>query len=103
MEKETYRRCPECGAMTKNSDHCKNCGALINTNLRRKIEREERAAQKQEKQKQKKPNAITSFFEKTRNHQNPVIRVIAKVFYSIWMVFFLIGGFLAYLIGFIAA
>mgnify|MGYP000052604259 CR=1 FL=1 len=103
MKNETLRRCPECGVMTKSSDYCKNCGTLINTNLRRQLEREKRATAKLEKEKLKEPNAVTEFFEKARNHKNPIIRVLVTAVYSIWMVVFAIGAFFAYIIGYIAA
>ncbi len=103
MSNETYRKCSECGTVSINSDYCDKCGALINTILRRKLEREEKAKEQQAKTANKEPNAITAFFENARKHKNPIIRVIATIFYSIWMVVFMIGAFFAYIIGYIAA
>lgn len=89
--------------MTRNSDYCGNCGALINTNLRRKLEREERERKRRKKEKVKKPDAITTFFEKARNHSNPLVRIMAFAFYSVWAVVLAIGAFLAYIFAYIAA
>ncbi|WP_282159985.1 hypothetical protein [Ulvibacterium marinum] len=103
MQYEINRRCPKCGKITKNSDYCNYCGTLINTNLRRKLEREERERKRQKKEEVEKPDAITAFFEKVRNHSNPIIRVVALAFYSVWVVVLAIGAFLAYIFAYIAA
>ena len=103
MRYEITRRCPKCGKMTKNSDYCSSCGALINTNLRRKLEREERERKRRKKEELEKPDAITAFFEKVRNHGNPIVRIVAFAFYSVWAVVLAIGAFLAYLFAYIAA
>jgi hypothetical protein len=89
--------------MTKNSDYCSNCGTLINTNLRRELEREEREKKRQKKEELEKPDAITVFFEKVRNHSNPIVRIVALVFYSVWTVVLAIGAFFAYIFAYIAA
>ena len=103
VKNETYRKCSECGTMTMNSDYCKNCGTLININLRRKQEREEKELLRKEKNRLKTPNALAAFFEKARTHENPIVRVLANVIYSVWMVVFAIGAFFAYIFGYIAA
>jgi len=100
---ETYRKCPECGLMTINSDYCRNCGTLININLRRQQEREKKELLRKEKERLEPPNAITEFFEKARNHKNPIVRVLATIIYSVWMMVFAIGAFFAYIFGYIAA
>lgn len=104
---DSYRRCPNCGNVTKNSDYCSECGTLINTIKRRKLEQVERENQAKKTRDQKnetqKPNAITVFFAKARNHPNPFIKFLAKSLYSVWIIVFTIGGILAYIIAFVAA
>ncbi len=104
MKKETvYRKCPECGVLTKNSDYCKSCGNLVNADFWRQEERKKRAKAWQKNDPLEKPNAFIDFFRNARNHKNPFIRVVATVIYSIWLIVFSIGAFFAYIIGYIAA
>jgi len=103
MEKETYRKCPNCGTMNLNRDYCSKCGTLVNTLLRRKLERKEQDKKRDQKRKDQKPNVITLFFEKALNHKNVVVRILAKGVYSIWALLMIIGGAIAYIIGYIAA
>ncbi|AWX46136.1 hypothetical protein HME9304_03168 [Flagellimonas maritima] len=103
MDKEVYRRCTNCGTVNLNRDHCKQCGQLINVNLKRELDRERRTQKKQQENKEKKPNKISLFFESTKEHSNPLIRYTAKFFYSIWVIVIAIGSFLAFVLGYIAA
>ncbi|MDT7829883.1 hypothetical protein RQM65_14510 [Pricia sp. S334] len=102
MAKKTYRRCPECGHLNLNRDYCENCGELINTNLKRKREGEERTQQKEKERDEEKPNAVTQYFKKLIRHPNPIIRYPAKVFYSVWAVVMAIGAFLAFIFSYLA-
>ncbi len=67
------------------------------------MEREERERKRQKKEELEKPDAITVFFEKVHNHSNPIVRIVALVFYSVWAVVLAIGAFLAYIFAYIAA
>lgn len=67
------------------------------------MEREERERKSQKKEEVEKPDAITAFFEKVRNHSNPIVRIIAFAFYSVWAIVLAIGAFLAYIFAYIAA
>lgn len=98
-----YRTCQNCGKVNLNKDYCEQCGEIINTNLKRKKERERRAAKKEQQAKSKKPNVITSFFENAKDHPHFFVRWIAKFFYSIWVIVMAIGSFLAFILGYIAA
>ncbi|AXT49504.1 hypothetical protein D1818_01210 [Aquimarina sp. BL5] len=100
---DIYRKCPNCGTLNLNSDYCKECGTLINTVLRRKQERKQRLEKKAIATKSQRPNKITLFFERVREHPNVFIRYTARFFYSIWIVVLAIGSFLAFIIGYIAA
>lgn len=104
MAKETYRRCPNCGKMSSNQDYCPACGSIVNITLKRELERKERALQKQKKSEDpKEKGAVTRFLENVKDHDNIVIRYVARFFYSIWVVVLAIGSFLAILFGYIAA
>lgn len=105
MSDETYRTCSHCGTVNLNRDYCKNCGKIININLKRKLERERKAEEKSrtEIKNQKKKSKVTLFFERARENENIIIRYTARFFYSIWIVVLAIGSFLALVFGYIAA
>jgi hypothetical protein len=105
MSQETYRTCSHCGTVNLNRDYCKNCGEIININLKRKLERERKAEAKRQAEikKQKKKHKVTLFFESARENENLFIRYTARFFYSIWVVVLAIGSFLALVFGYIAA
>jgi len=103
MSNETYRICQNCGTVNLNRDYCKNCGEIININLKRKLEREEKNKEKIASEKVKEKNDVTLFFENAKDHENIFIRYISRFFYSIWIVVLAIGSFLALVFGYIAA
>ncbi len=100
---DVYRKCQNCGTVNLNRDYCKQCSEIINTTLKRKLEREKVAAAKEKHIRAKKPNPITLFFQNAIQHSNIFIRLTAKFFYSIWVIVIAIGSFLALLFGYIAA
>lgn len=103
MANKTYRTCQNCGTVNLNRDYCKNCGEIININLKRKLEREAKAQEKIATKKVKKKNKVTLFFEDAKEHENAIIRYTARFFYSIWIIVLAIGSFLALVFGYIAA
>ena len=103
MANKTYRTCQNCGTVNLNRDYCKNCGEIININLKRKLEREQKAQEKAASKEVKKKNKVTLFFEDAKEHENLVIRYTARLFYSIWILVLAIGSFLALVFGYIAA
>lgn len=103
MANKTFRTCQNCGTVNLDRDYCKNCGEIININLKRKLEREQKAQEKAASKKVKKKNKITVFFEKAKENDNLFIRYTARFFYSIWIIVLAIGSFLALLFGYIAA
>ncbi|UZO82337.1 hypothetical protein NBT05_07635 [Aquimarina sp. ERC-38] len=100
---QVIRRCPYCTTENLDRDYCKNCGKLINTILKRKLEREQKLAAKQQEAANEKPNKITEFFENARVHKNPMVRYPAKAFYSIWVIVLAVGSFLAFVLTYVAA
>lgn len=105
MPNETYRRCSNCGKMSLNQDYCPVCGNIINITLKRELERKEKAAQQlqKEREKQKKKSAFTIFLENVKDHDNIIIKFVARFVYSIWLVVLAIGSFFALLFTYIAA
>src|SRR6056297_672191 len=104
MSSETYRRCPKCGKMSLNQDYCPACGSIINITLKRELERKEQASQRTKKRNDpKKKSAVTLFLENVKDHDNVIIKYIARFFYGIWIIVLAIGSFLALLFSYIAA
>ncbi|QLG46916.1 hypothetical protein [Costertonia aggregata] len=101
--KKTYRTCQHCGTVNLNRDYCENCGKIINITLERKLKREQKTVEKQKVDKLERPNRITLFFERVKDHDNLIIRYVARFFYSVWIIVIAIGSFLALLFGYIAA
>ncbi|NHF60584.1 hypothetical protein FK220_014610 [Flavobacteriaceae bacterium TP-CH-4] len=103
MGEKKYRICQNCGTTNLNRDYCKKCGELININLKRRLQREQSAVEKKASIEKRPKNRITVFFEKATKNENPLIRLTAKFFYSIWVIIIAIGSFLAFIIGYVAA
>ena len=103
MSTETYRTCQNCGTVNLNRDYCENCGEIINTHLKRKLAREQKAKEKMASEKVKEKNKVTLFFENAKEHENGFIRFTSRFFYSIWVVVLAIGSVLAIVFGYIAA
>ena len=100
---KTYRTCQNCGTVNLNKDYCQTCGEIVNINLKRKLEREQKAREKLTLEKAKKKNGITIFFEGAKESDNLILRFVAHFFYSIWIMVLAIGSFLALVFGYIAA
>ena len=94
-------KCPNCGVYNKDRDYCKECQTVLSYKIRRELvlkkEKEERL--KREASKEKEP----VFFEKYISHRYFLVRFIAKIIRSIWIVFMAIGMFIAWLISAIVA
>ncbi len=104
MANEISRRCPNCKVMYVNKDYCPTCGIIINTNLKRKLEREKKATLKQaERNDPKNKSAVTVFLEKIKDHKNPLVKYVARFFYSLWIIILAIGSFIALIFSYIAA
>lgn len=104
MATETYRRCSNCGKMSLNQDYCTACGSIINITLKREQERKEKTRQRiKELSDPKKKSAVTVFLENVKDHDNIIIKFVARFFYGIWIIVLAIGSFLALLFSYIAA
>lgn len=88
--------------MNLNRDYCKQCGTIINVNLRREHERQARASQKEEEKKLEKPSATVLFFKNMREHNNMFIRVLGKILYSVWALVAMISAFLAFIFSYLS-
>lgn len=101
MSPKTYVRCPECDTINLNSDYCKNCGALINTILKRKNTRLDRiAAQKEEQQQKPESN---SKIKQLKSHRFWIVRAAANTVYWVGIAVMSIGAAIAYVAGIISA
>lgn len=103
MGKEVYRRCRDCGTININTDYCGQCGSHVNIDLKRQLARQRLEAKKEEERKLQGPDPIARFFEKALNHPNFLVAALARVLYSIWVVVMLVGAFIAFLFGYVAA
>ncbi|WP_194851977.1 hypothetical protein [Nonlabens antarcticus] len=104
MSKTTYRKCANCGEISLNQDYCPACGHMININLKRESERIKTASERKQKlETTNKENPVSLFFEKVKNHDNFIIKYVARFFYSIWIIVVIVGSFLALVFSYIAA
>lgn len=104
MAAETYRRCAVCGKMSLNQDYCPACGTIINSALKRELEQKEKAnRRRRERNDPKRKSPVTRFLENVKDHDNIIIKYVARFFYGIWIVVLAIGSFLALLFSYIAA
>ncbi|GAB5476065.1 MAG: hypothetical protein Mars2KO_41640 [Maribacter sp.] len=103
MENKTYRKCQNCGTVNLNRDYCQECDEIVNIILKRKIERENKALERERIEKQKDPNKVTVFFERAKTHPNIIVRSLALFFYSTWVIVLAIGSVFALFFGYIAA
>jgi len=95
-------KCIDCGTFNTNKDYCTKCGAVLSYKKRREIAYKK--AQKKRKTKallDEKNNP--SFFDKYRNHNYAIVRIVVTVLHSIWLGFIAIGAFIAWLFTAIAA
>lgn len=103
MSQNNYIKCLECGTVNNNTDYCSNCGAIINVTLKRKLDREKRAADKKAHTETKTTTKVDSFFDRAKNHPNVIVRGAARALYSVWWIVMIVGGVLAYVLGIIAS
>lgn len=90
----------ECNIVNENSDYCKNCGALINIVLKRRLEseaiEEKRVALEN---KQKEENKLLKFIEKGLNHPYFIVRIPFKIGRLIWLFLaMVIGGLISFIL-----
>lgn len=86
-------KCRKCKTWNDGGDYCKNCNAVISMREEERLETEI----KKEIERNKPKDKIDLFIEKYKNHNNIILRGIFYLFYSIYLVFAAIGGFLAWL------
>ena len=89
-------RCPKCGTINTNKDYCENCGFLINTHLRRELERRKKQEQKLREKEEKGPSKGARIAKTALEHPNFLIRYFSKTIYAIWaFIGLLIGALIA--------
>ena len=104
MSQKSYVKCLECGTLNLNRDYCKNCGAIVNINLKRQLLREKKILEQNEVERIKGPSKIDKFFNDASEHPNTIVRGFSKFIYSVWLflgmvVVALIAGFISIVTG----
>lgn len=82
MYSKIIKICPNCKTLNENVEYCSKCGELIDLTKKRALARARKVIKTNKK---KESNQLTLFFENTKNHKNFIIRWIAKIFYSVWI------------------
>lgn len=100
MSQKSYIKCLECGTLNLNRDYCENCGAIININLKRQLERDKKIEEQAELERIKGPSKIDKFFTDATEHPNTFVRSFSKFIYAIWLLLGMVVG--AIIAGFIS-
>ncbi len=95
-------KCPNCGIYNDDVDYCISCGALLSYEKRRALEAINEEKEREERKKLQSEQSLLQF-EKYKNHKSPIVRALAKITKTIWLVFIAIGIGLAWIIAAIAA
>jgi ribosomal protein L37E len=103
LETTSLIKCTSCGTFNRNLDYCTSCGALINPELKRKIAVDKRKKAIKERVEKEDLASKNTLFYRLMNHEYFIVRVIAKFFYSIWVIIAAIGSFAAWLAAAISA
>ncbi len=103
MNFEGIIKCTNCGTVNNKTDHCINCGALINPKLKRQESIKRRKKEQENKQRNQAKTQIEMFFERQLKSKNIFIRLFFKFLYGVWITVIAIGAFIAWLFGTIAA
>lgn len=90
----SLKKCPKCNAWSENSDHCTNCGELLDY---WKI-REKEVAQKEKEQAEKPLSDFDNFILSIKNSKFILIRIIYYIFYSVWVAMVAIVSFFMYMV-----
>ncbi|MBV7269672.1 hypothetical protein [Winogradskyella luteola] len=99
MAKKRIIKCISCGVYNENRESCKNCGAVISYEERRKAHIKKESKKRIEAVKKEPP----SFIENLKGHHFLAYRALGWLLYSGFVVVSAIGAFLAWLIFAIAA
>ena len=96
MSQKSYVKCLECDTLNLNVDYCNNCGSIVNTILKRKLEREEKIQKDIEQDSLKMPSKIDEFLRSSTEHPNWIVRMFSQVVYAMWLFFAaVVGGLIA--------
>lgn len=97
----TYIKCATCEIFTENSDHCKQCGAIISHKIKQEL-----------KEKAVKEQAIDEVIKELENpglsvrlmkHPFVLYKIFGWMLHSVFLVISAIGAFLAWFIAMVAA
>jgi hypothetical protein len=103
MKHKAYIKCSDCGIFVVDSDVCTQCGKLLNAELIRAKETEERLADQQAIiEEQEKEDAQTTYY-KLRHHRLFGVRLLMALVHSVWVIVMAIGSFFAWIAAMISA
>lgn len=88
------RRCPNCHAWNTDEQHCTICGEILDPNLIREAQDEERARQKA----QDPVPWLDSFIDGMKNSRWLLVRGLYWLAYSVWFVLMSIVSFILLLV-----
>jgi len=103
MTTKSYKICQNCNKVNLNRNYCKQCGEILDITLKRKLERDKALILENKIEETQQKKSLTLFFENAKQHKNLFVRLIARVFYSVWVVVIVVGSVLALLMMYIAA
>ncbi len=93
MSAMIQRKCSNCGTWNGNVDYCIKCNSVISLEEEDRI----RTEQFEEEQKNHPKGKIDLLIEKYKNYDNIFVKGTFYIFYSVYLVFFVICAFLAWL------
>jgi len=87
-------KCSKCKTWNNGGDYCTKCGTVISMQEQERLEDEI----KKEKEYNKPKDKWQIFISKYKHHHNLILRSIFYMFYSVYLLFSLIGLVLAWII-----
>ena len=103
MDQKTFIKCASCGVFNSGNDYCENCGALINPDIIREQEINERKRLYEQKVIQHNTATENGYLHKLKKHRYWIIRIFGTMITSVWVIVMAIRGFVAWLAAAIAA
>jgi len=88
------RKCTSCGTWNKGEDYCSNCNGALSPKALDKVY----VAKKRQEEAERPKSKTDIFIEKAKNSESFMVKTLYYFFYSVFLIFGAIGGFLAWLV-----